>query len=376
LSEWLRSFIFTGFPWLFLGYSQTNSPLKGIAPWLGIYGVSLAVLISSALIVNAMLAYKEKIYLHCYKNLFALCFIWLLSHLSTFIPWTQAEGKAIPVALVQGDIPQAIKWSPEHIKLSFDRYVSLTKPLWGKNKLIIWPEAAIPMPLQNARDFIDEMDEQAIKSGSQLILGIPIEANANSYYNAIIALGNDKKVYLKRRLVPFGEYTPFSQFFARAFNFMDIPMSDMVPGKPIQEPFVIGKIKILPAICYEISFPDLMRTNDETIGFLLTLSNDAWFGESNAEAQHFQMAAMRALEFGRPVLFVSNDGITGVIQPDGKMAAEAPSHVPFVLTTTVQPVYGLTPWMRNGSDPVLFILICFIGAAVRFNKKVNLARAC
>lgn len=373
VSEWIRSFILTGFPWLILGYSQTNSPLKGIAPLLGVYGVSLAVLMSSALITLTALRFKQKNYPAGYKSLFALGVMWLISSLCTFIPWTQPEDKPIPVALVQGDIPQAIKWSPEHVKLSFDRYLSLTEPLWSKNQLIIWPEAAIPVPLQNARDFIDELDEKAIQNSSHLILGIPIQAGKNSYYNAIVALGEDKKVYIKRRLVPFGEYTPFSQFFAQAFNFMDIPMSDMVPGRLAQPPFIIGGIKILPTICYEIAFPDLVRTYDASIGFLLTVTNDAWFGKSNAQAQHLQMAAMRALEFGRPVLFVSNDGITAMLSPDGKIATQAPPYTPFVLKASIQPAYGLTPWMRNGSDPVLFILICLLGTAIRFRNKAIIA---
>lgn len=370
-SEWVRSWLCTGFPWLFLGYSQTNSPLKGIAPLLGVYGVSLAVIVSSALIVNASLAYKQKAFQSLYRSLFALITLWVASGLVTLIPWTQAEGKTIPVALVQGNIPQEIKWSPEHLKLSFERYVALTDPLWGKAKLIIWPEAAIPVPLQNTQRFINDLDDKAKESGTTLMLGIPIQTtDARGYYNAIVTVGDDQKVYLKRRLVPFGEYTPFSRFFARAFSFMDIPMSDMVPGKPRQDLLMVGGMKILPSICYEIGFPDLIRAYDPSIGFLLTLTNDAWFGKSNAQAQHLQMAAMRALEFGRPVLFVSNDGITAIIGPDGKIEAQAPPHQTFVLTSTVQPMFGITPWMRNGTDPVLFTLLFLIGIAIRANRKV------
>src|SRR5205085_8341288 len=130
-----------------------------------------------------------------------------------------------------------------------------------------------------------------------------------------------------------------------------IPMSNMVPGNFIQPPITIGQITILPSLCYEIGFPDLIRSNDRSINLLLTLTNDAWFGDSYAQAQHLQMAEMRAIEFERPALFVSNDGITAIIGPDGKIDAAAPTRIPYVLNGVVQPVIGLTPWMRNGIDP-------------------------
>jgi apolipoprotein N-acyltransferase len=368
-SEWIRSWIFTGFPWLLIGYSQTNSPLKGYAPILSVYGVSLAVLITSALIVNAVIKFKQNDYRAVYLNLFAFVTIWIAGGLLDLIPWTQSKGKSISVSLVQGNIPQSLKWSPDHLQLSLDTYAKLTEPLWGKDKLIIWPEAAIPLPLNHVTSFIDALDSKAKASGSRLILGIPIQAaDDNGYYNAIVTLGNDRKVYLKRRLVPFGEYVPFSQLFSHLFDIMNLPMSNLIPGKMNQALLVIDNLKILPSICYEIAFPELSRSRDETLGLLLTVTNDAWFGESSAQAQHLQMAEMRAIEFRRPLIFVSNDGITAIIDPNGKIESAAPQHKEFVLNGTIQPMFGLTPWMRNGIDPILFILICFFIISLRTNK--------
>lgn len=370
LSEWIRSWIFTGFPWLLLGYSQTNSPLKGYAPLLGVYGVSLATLLTSAFLLNALLQYKQHRYQQAYLNLFACLSLWIFGALTSLIPWTQPNGNPLSISLVQGNIPQSVKWSPEHLQLSFDRYEKLTEPLWGKSKLIIWPEAAIPLPLREAASFIENMDQKAQQSGSQLILGIPIKAqNANGYYNAIITLGKEKKVYTKRHLVPFGEYTPLSNLFANLFKLMNIPMSDIVPGNLSQEPLDLGNIKLLSAICYEIAYPEFFDVNDKTISALLTITNDAWFGESNAEAQHLQMAEMRALELARPVIFVSNDGITALIAANGQLQASLPQREAQVLTSQVQPMLGLTPWMRNGMDPILFILLCLLVAAVRTQLK-------
>lgn len=367
-SEWVRSWLFTGFPWLFLGYSQTNSPLKGFAPILSVYGVSLAVIMTSALIVNAMIKFKEKEYQTAYLSLLAFVTIWLAGGLISLIPWTKQEGKPISVSLVQGNIPQELKWAPEHLKLSFDRYAELTEPLWKKGNIIIWPEAAIPMSLQSASAFIQTMDEKARASGSHLILGIPIQSSDGfGYYNSVVTLGADKKAYLKRRLVPFGEYVPFTQILSHVFNYMNIPISNLIPGKNIQEPLIIGDIKILTSICYEIAFPELVKSRDKTIGLLLTVTNDAWFGESSAQAQHLQIAEMRALELGRPVLFIGNDGITAMISSDGKIESAAPPHQSFVLNGTVQPAFGLTPWMRYGMNPILFIMTCLLFAAIRSN---------
>jgi apolipoprotein N-acyltransferase len=368
-SEWVRSWLFTGFPWLFLGYSQTNSPLKGYAPVLGVYIISLAAIMSSGLIVNAVIGYRQKAFRSVYLNLFALMIIWISGSLLSLIPWTKPQGEPISVALVQGNIPQSIKWSPEHLQQSLNTYVDLTEPLWGKYKIIIWPEAAVPLPLQSAQSFINSLDTRAKDSGSALILGIPIRtADASGYNNAVITLGEENKVYLKRHLVPFGEYTPLSSLFSSALQFMKIPMSEMVPGNVRQNPLTVDNVKITASVCYEIAFPELSRFTDKDIGLILVVTNDAWFGDSNAEPQHIQMAEMRALETGRPVLFVSNDGITAIIGPDGKVEDTIPQKITTVLTGTVQPMYGITPWMKNGTDPVLFILICLLIATVRSNK--------
>lgn len=369
-AEMLRGTLFTGFPWLFIGYSQTNSPLKGFAPILSVYGVSLAVLVTSTLLVNAVLKYKQKEFKALYFSLLTIIGIWVAGGLLSLIPWTKPQGNSISVGLVQGNIPQLLKWSPEHLKLSFDRYVQLSEPLWGKDKLIIWPEAAIPVPLEYIPNFINAMGDRAIKSNSDLIMGIPIRSRDESgFYNAVISIGSDTRTYYKRRLVPFGEYTPMAKYFSSALNFLQLPLPDDVTGDDNQAPFIVGNTKILMSVCYEVAFPELMKTSDKTVGFLLTVTNDAWFGRSNAQAQHLQMAAMRAIELARPALFVSNDGITAIISPEGKVESAAPAHEPTVLNGNVQPMYGMTPWMRNGLDPIAFILLCLLYAATRANKR-------
>lgn len=371
-SEWFRSLLFTGFPWLILGYSQTNSALKGYAPIFSVYGVSLAALITSGLLVNAFYYFKRAAYRDMYVSLLVAATIWIAAALLTHIPWTQKNGEPIPVSLVQGGIPQTIKWVPEYLQLSFDRYESLTEPLWGKSKLIIWPEGAIPTTLQNAGTFVADMDAKAKATHSHLVLGIPIQSpESENYYNAVISLGDQVQIYRKRHLVPFGEYVPFTNLISPILNFMSLPTFAAIPGYPSQAPLMIDNIKVLTSICYEIAFPELMHTNDKNIGMLITVTNDAWFGKSAAQAQHLQMAAMRAIELSRPVLLVSNDGITAIIGPTGNIEAAAPPYQYFVLNGTVQPTIGLTPWMRNGMDPLLVLMLIFLFLTKRLDKKVN-----
>ena len=373
--EWIRSWIFTGFPWLLIGYSQTNSPLAGYAPIIGVFGVSLITFITSSLIIHAILQLKQNHFQSCYFHLFILVIIWTTGGLLNFIPWTHPSGPPITISMVQGNIPQALKWSPDHLQLSLDRYAELSEPLWGKSKIIIWPEAAVPMPLQDAASFINFMDNKAQNSHSALILGIPIQTKDGSgYYNGIVLLGKNRQVYLKRRLVPFGEFIPSFPIVSQFFDFMSIPMSNLIPGNMNQPPFEIDHIKILPSICYEIAFPELIHTNDEHIGILLTVTNDAWFGRSSAEAQHLQMAAMRAQELRRPVVFVSNDGITAIINPYGRMESAAPQYQSYVLSGSVQAMTGTTPWMTLSMDTVLIILISLLLIAAVDNRRAQTKR--
>lgn len=373
LTEIARSWLFSGFPWLLIGYSQTNSPLSGFAPIFSVYGVSLAVLLSAGLIAYLIQQLKLKQYKTMYFSLLGVAMIWTAGSLLSLITWTAPEGKPATVSLIQGNIPQEMKWSPENLQLSLDTYANMTTPLLGKRDLIIWPEAAIPLTIQDARSYINNLDAKAKKSGSHLILGIPMQASMQKgYYNAVVTLGSDKNVYLKRHLVPFGEYSPLQNepYLANALKLVNIALPDMIPGELNQEPFTVDHIKIMTFICYEIAFPQLVTSFDRNIGVLLTVTNDAWFGKSIAQAQHLQMAQMRSQELRRPSLFVSNDGITAIISPKGTIEAAAPPHERAILSGTIQPMLGMTPWMRNHTDPVLIIMLCMLYFSAKTKRRL------
>lgn len=196
--EWIRSWICSGFPWLLLGYSQIDSPLKGFAPIFSVYGVSLAVTLSSALLVYAIKNLTQKKYQAFYFSLFTLAFIWALGSIFSFIPWTKPDGPLLKISLVQGNIPQSMKWSPEQVQPTLDIYKKLTDAHWD-SRIIIWPESAIPQILQNTEQFIETLATNATKHHAAVITGIPIETSESyTYYNAVIAVGNGSGFYAKQ----------------------------------------------------------------------------------------------------------------------------------------------------------------------------------
>ncbi|MEO8400759.1 MAG: apolipoprotein N-acyltransferase [Gammaproteobacteria bacterium] len=363
--EWVRSWLLTGFPWLTLGYTQINSPLRGYASLLSVYGVSLVLLICSALLVKAVLNARQQDYKNSGFNLLAILVIFGVGTILSHIVWTKPFGAPIKVSLVQGNIPQSVKWSPESLQPTLDTYTNLTKDHWD-SKIIVWPESAIPIPMHMAEDFLLNLNAIGKKHGTTFITGIPVKLpSGDSYYNAIVTFGNGGGFYLKHRLVPFGEYVPFRKFVHGLLDILNIPMSDFVPATARATPLQAGNLQIGAYICYEIAYPEIVLTDNAQLNMLLTVSNDAWFGKSIAQAQHLEMAQMRAVEMGRPVLFVSNNGITAIIKANGKIQSTAPPYETVVLTDDVQPTYGKTPWQKFGIDPLLFILLILILIAVR-----------
>lgn len=367
LMEWTRSWLFSGFPWLFIGYSQTHSPLKGFAPILSVYGVSLATVLSAALIVNAFIYTRKKQNRMTYFNLTLLALIWVSGGLLNLVPWTKPEGSPLKVSLVQANIPQQIKWLPEQVEPTLQQYKDLSAAHWD-SQVVVWPEAAIPAPLTDVMGFVDEMANTAKQHHAQLITGIPVKNPENNrYFNAVISIGDhSSSFYLKRRLVPFGEFIPLQRWLGRVFDLLHIPMSDFTAGPNFTEPLALqNNVKMLAFICYEIAFPEQALHALDKVGLLLTVTNDAWFGHSIAQAQHLQMAQMRAIETGRPVLFASNNGITAIISHRGEILSAAPPFQTYVLTSTIQPYKGRTPWQHYALDPLLLILLSLLIVAIK-----------
>jgi len=368
LLECIRSLIFSGFPWLLAGYSQLNSPLRGFAPIFSVYGVSLAVIMSSGFLINTLRKLNQSKFKSAALNASAAIFIWLGGAGLNCLVWTTPVGAPIKVSLVQGNVAQELKWSADQIQPTLDHYMELTEDHWD-SKIIVWPESAIPIPLSNAAEFLEELNKKALAHSTTFLIGIPMKAaDREGYYNAVIAIGKGEGLYTKRRLVPFGEYIPLRPFLGKLLDLLHVPMSDFIPGITTPQPITADGLNIATFICYEIAYPELVRSDKDNIDLILTVSNDAWFGHSIAQAQHLEIAQMRALEMGRPVLFGSNDGITAIISNKGEILAQAPQYQSTVLTGNIQKAQGKTPWHSLGLDPLLLVSVALLIVALLRRK--------
>lgn len=339
LAEWLRGWLFSGFPWLALGYSQIPpSPLAGFLPILGVYGTGFL-----AALIAAMVAFR--------RGWVTIVLILATGYGLRGMDWTQPAGMAFSVSLLQGNVPQSLKWQPERLPLSIETYSRLAQA--HPAQLTVLPETAIPL-------FFDQIPRetlQVLAGPGQLLIGAATRHREGGYVNGAIAMGPaGLQSYAKRHLVPFGEYTPPG--FRWFFELVRIPMSDFSAGPPRQTPLLIAGQHIAPNICYEDLFGEELLDALPAATLLINLSNTAWFGDSLAQPQHLQIAQARALETGRMMLRATNTGITAAIAPDGRVLARLPPFTAAALQVEAQGFTGLTPYARWGNALAILIAIC------------------
>lgn len=367
--EWVKTWLFTGFPWLFVGYALVNHGLDGYAPVAGIFAVSGAVVLIGCAIAEMLR-----------RRLFWILPIMIVVAAGIALDqvrWTTAKNSApLSVSLIQGNIPQDLKWLTEYQEKTLLIYAGLSKKEWGRD-LVVWPEASIPMFQVDASEFIAGIDKIAREHRTTWVTGIPyLDLNHRNaagdppYYNAIEAAGyNGFGLYRKQRLVPFGEYIPFSG----ALNWV-LPeisraeeMAGFSAGPANQAPLNVKEHALAAAICYEVAYPNLTRLNAHDSDFLVTISNDAWFGASDGPHQHLQMVQMRAKETGRWFIRATNTGITAFINDQGVIVKQAPQFQTTVLRGNLPAMMGDTPYMRWGDLPVLILsgLLMLMGLVIR-----------
>ncbi len=363
-SEWVRTWIFTGFPWLFMGYRHIDDVLVGWAPIGGVLLVSLWAVMSSGIIAAWVTGNGSR---H-YKTIMSLCIvsIWLGGYGLQQVSWTKPINDNITVGLVQPNIPQNLRWAPDYQETIRQRLRDLSEPLWGKD-WIIWAEAAIPAPYAYATDFIEETRLLANQSSSTVISGVlyekPQEDGHRQYFNSVIGIGDSEGIYHKQRLVPFGEYVPLESWLRGVIEFFNLPFSVIASGHSNQSLLQVGDYALANAICYEIAYPALGAQQAKNSHVLLTISNDAWFGDSIGPLQHFQMARMRAVEIGRYVIRGTNNGVSAIISEDGKVQQRSEQFVMADLQGSVVPMTGNTPFMLWQNYVVLGILLIMTGVA-------------
>jgi apolipoprotein N-acyltransferase len=373
LTEYLRGEVLTGFPWLSLGYGQINGPLSSLAPVIGEVGITFILLITCVSISKLIL--KQ----HIKRSLFALISIITVTIFTQQSEWVTTTNKVVKVALVQGNIEQSIKWEPEQQWPTMLKYLDLSRINYDA-QLIIWPESAIPAieTMSTTQEFLDMANQSAALNNATIITGIlNYNFESKEYFNSLIVLGKrqqkdkigdyyygNRNRYDKNHLLPIGEFVPFADLLRPIAPLFNLPQSSFSRGSYVQNNLQANDLNILPLICFEIAFPEQLAANflnDSDI--ILTVSNDAWFGNSHGPHQHMEIARMRSLEFGRPLLRATNNGVTAVTDHLGKITQQVPQFEQAVLKTDIQLVSGRTPYSKYGRFPiwaVAFILFFII----------------
>lgn len=360
--EWIRSWLMTGFPWLLTGYAFIDTPLSHLAPIGGVWSVSLIAISIAVFTAEAAISRQPK------KLIVPLG----LYSLSLFTPhdWVQETGQSRSMTLVQPNTMQQAKWDMNQVDQHIQRLINLSVQAPATD-FIIWPETAIPKLINKATDQLAPLLHLLDEQNTRLISGFPRKVISDKtgqvvYHNAMGLLNGPAPLstYDKQRLVPFGEYLPFENQLRDLIAFFSLPMSNF--SLPANSQYVLKAkgIGIAGAICYEIAFPELVRHQAKDAAFILTLSNDTWFGGSHGPDQHFEMARMRALENGRPVIRATNDGITGFIDQRGQIISIAPRFETAMLTHDLVLVEGQTPYQRLGVWPTLIIITLMLSAAL------------
>lgn len=363
--EWVRGWILTGFPWLAIGYGQIDGPLKGWAPLMGIHAVSFATLVTAGSLLSFVRGGNK-------DRLVAGGIVVALFGSSTIIydrEWTQPMDRELRVSLVQGSIPQDRKWLPEQLRPTMDLYRELTFGLENVD-LVIWPEVAIPSLARNVNGYLENLANGASARGMQIYLGVLTRDEATGQYrNSLIGVGADAARYHKRHLVPFGEFFPVPDIIRGWMRAQGLPNQDTLAGGWDQPPLPLGELRLSPSICYEDAYGAEQLDFLPEAQLLINVSNDAWFGDSIAPHQHLQIARMRALEAGRFMLRATNTGITAVISPHGDVADRSPQFETHVLSASVRPHSGATPYVRVGNYGILFVFAVIIAVGGYLNRR-------
>jgi apolipoprotein N-acyltransferase len=380
LAEWTRGWLFTGFPWLGIGYSQVpSSPLAGYAPILGVHGLTLATAASAGVMV--LLAHRASSHRPTHRTTFAqkarfalteavahpalvlLLAIWLGGYGLQHVQWTDRSGEPVTVALLQGNIAQDIKWTEEGLRATFSTYHRLA--LGTDAKLIVFPETALPLFLhQVPADYLRSLAEHAKLNGGDALIGVPERLPGGEYYNSVISIGaSPPQAYRKTHLVPFGEFIPLRPVLGWIVSVLAIPLQDFSRGVPDPKPLEVAGQRAALNVCYEDAFGEeiIRQLPDATV--LVNVSNVAWFGRSIAPRQHLQISQARALETGRYMLRATNTGMTAIIDERGGLAQTAAQFTTAALTGSVQGFTGTTPYVRWGNYMVLGLCLALIGAA-------------
>ncbi|MGV3740415.1 MAG: apolipoprotein N-acyltransferase [Gammaproteobacteria bacterium] len=359
ISEYLRSICFTGFPWLSLGFGQIDTPLKYALPILGIYGIGYLAILAACCLTHAVYRYRESSQTFPSIWLFSFIFMLIAPAGLKHIQWSTIEEKSWSIGVVQANLSMRDKWDETLFWNILEHYQDAIQELINKKQIIILPESAIPLPVSYIQDFLSDLDKQAKKHHTALLFGIPEEINPekNYFYNTLTGLGTASGIYRKQHLVPFGEYIP--TFFEHILLKLNLDLSNL---RSYRSPQTLVKAHDRPfasLICYELAYPGLLRQQLPEAQWIISLSDDGWFGHSLASYQHLQMAQALSLLTSRYQIVANNDGLSSIITPQGLFTHSLPAFTSGILEGEIHAAHGTTPWIYWGDAPVLGL--CILG---------------
>ncbi len=364
LIEYFRANFLGGFPWLLLGFGQIDTSLANFLPIIGVYGVGFMTCFAATCLVMATRFSTAKT---------SLRFVWLAIFVAVLIlpnslnaiDWSHQQQKPLSVSVIQANLSMRDKWDETIFWKILKYYQKNINQLLGKKQLIVMPESAIPIPDNYVSDFINSMDYRAKKQGTSILFGIPQAASQDEteFYNSLISIGVGKGVYSKRHLVPFGEYIP--QPFVKLINWISLPLANMKPGRTVQPLITSQHLPIATLICFELAFPELLRQQLPKAQWIVSISDDGWFGHSFAMHQQLQMAQTLSKLSARYQIVANNDGLSSIIDPQGHILYSLPGHSSGILNGIIYPADGRSPWVLFGDKPIIFfsmfvLLVTFI----------------
>jgi len=365
LIEYFRGYwVLNGFPWLQIAYSQLETPLAGYIPIVGVYGTGFLIALTASAIVFILQTNKHWLLLTT-----TIVALWTTGGVLQTIKWTDAIGEPILVSLIQGNITQDQKWLPENRLKTLLHYKNMTEQHWD-SAVVVWPETSIPAYLSEVNKwFLLPLSKAAQQHKADLIVSLPAHGNSeDEKYNAVMTLGKETGLYRKKHLLPFGEYLPWQPVSGFILNSLAIKLGNFKPGGIDQPLLKAGGYPFITSICYEDAFGDAGIIGLPGAAYLVNVTNDGWFGNSIEPHQHLQIARMRAMETGRFLLRSTNTGVTAVIAPDGKIISQAPLFKATVLTETITPMGGMTPYVSSGDKPVILVLMILLFCMIVYDR--------
>jgi len=369
ISEWLRTWLFSGFPWLFMGYAHLHTWLAGWAPVTGVLGIGAICAITAGVLAQLILTPQKFRSLIVVSTIVVM--LWGAGFALKQIEWTEAGTDPISLAIVQPNVAQEDKWQESAQESTLDLLRTQTEPLWDNN-IIIWPEAAIPLLYSDALPFLNEINRKAADHHTGLITGIIFDDQAKgTYYNSVATFGDAIGIYHKRRLVPFGEYVPLGEWLRGLISFFNLPTSYINLGPADQHGLKSGDLFISPSVCYEIAYPDLVAKSAVGSQLLMSVSNMGWFGDSLGRHQFMEMAQMRALETQRYFAYSTNNGPSAIFDRRGDIQAQTKAFEQTTLSAQVYATKGSTPFMYWGSLPLVVISILVLTGLQFYEYKLR-----